>query len=147
MSEREIEQSFPNLQRCGYSVTSPATLDYNCIAWAANDTEAWWEPDPLDLSYWPLGIPRSYTLDAYIEAYKTLGYSVCEDAENENNFEKIAIYADSNGKPTHAARQLNSGKWTSKLGRLEDIEPLSLDSLAGPHYGSLAVILKRSRKN
>ncbi len=66
MSERKIEQSFPNLQRCGYSVTSPATLDYNCIAWAANDTEAWWEPDPLDLSYWPLGIPRSYTLDAYI---------------------------------------------------------------------------------
>ena len=146
MSKNEIEKSFPSLQSGGYSITSPATIDYNCIAWAANDTEVWWEPDLLDLSYWPPGVPRTYTIDAYVEAYKTLGYSACEDAENENDFEKIAIYADSNEKPTHAARQLNSGKWTSKLGRLEDIEHHTLDSLTGPHYGSLAVILKRPNK-
>ncbi|MCP4372396.1 MAG: hypothetical protein GY797_30465 [Deltaproteobacteria bacterium] len=82
----------------------------------------------------------------YIEACKTLGYSVCEDAENENNFEKIAIYADSNGKPTHAARQLNSGKWTSKLGSLEDIEHHSLECLELSNYGSVTVILKRPKK-
>ena len=28
---------------------------------------------------------------------------------------------DTNGKPTHAARQLSSGLWTSKLGKLQDI--------------------------
>ena len=51
MNKHEIEQSFPNLQSSGYSITSPATIDYNCIAWATDDTEVWWEPDPLDLSY------------------------------------------------------------------------------------------------
>jgi len=143
VSKQDIEKFFPDLLRTGYLITSPATPEYNCIAWAANDTEVWWEPDSLDLYYWPPGIPRTYTLDAYIEAYKTLGYSVCGDAEYESDFEKVAIYADSNGKPTHAAKQLDSGKWTSKLGRLEDIEHTDLDSIINPIYGTPVVYLKR----
>ncbi|MCP5005756.1 MAG: hypothetical protein GY941_17740 [Planctomycetes bacterium] len=31
MSEHEIEKSFPNLQRSGYSITSPATIDYKAL--------------------------------------------------------------------------------------------------------------------
>ena len=42
----------------------------------------------------------------------------------------------------HAARQLVSGKWTSKLGPDEDIEHESPDSIA-EWYG-VAVILKRA---
>ena len=30
-----LEQYFPNLKPAGYTVTSPATGDYNCIAYAA----------------------------------------------------------------------------------------------------------------
>ena len=30
----------------------------------------------------------------------------------EPGFEKIALYADNSGKPTHAARQLDNGRWT-----------------------------------
>lgn len=103
----------------------------------------WWEPDPFGWYYWPPGIPRTYTLEAYIRAYETLDYTICEDAGYESSFEKIAIYVGSDGKPTHAAKQVSSGYWTSKLGDLEDIEHTALDGIVGEHYGSVTVILKR----
>ncbi|MFV1976652.1 MAG: hypothetical protein ACC651_12955 [Candidatus Scalindua sp.] len=146
MSEQEIESLFPNLPSDGYSITSPVSPEYNCIAWAAGDTEVWWEPDPFYLSFWPSGIPRIYSLTAYISAYETLGYTVCHNDEYENGFEKIALYGDQNKKPTHAAKQLNSGRWTSKLGQLEDIEHNTLEDLIGPEYGTIAVIMKRPKQ-
>lgn len=145
MTKQEIDESFPNLARSGYSITSPEAIEYNCIAWVAGDTEAWWWPDPLYQYYWPPGIPRAVTIKSFIEAFKLLGYSVCDDLEYANDFEKVAIYADSNGKPTHAAKQLDSGKWTSKLGRLEDIEHNDLDSIINPTYGTPVVYLKRPK--
>ncbi|MBM4056257.1 MAG: hypothetical protein FJ264_16630 [Planctomycetes bacterium] len=146
MSVEEIEKVFPNLRISGYSITSPATPEYNCIAWAAGETESWWEPDPLSLYYWPSNIPRRYTAEAYIKAYEKIGYSVCNNPADEEGFEKVAIYIDTHGKPTHAARQLSSGNWTSKLGQLEDIEHSKLDDITGLQYGSVGVIMKRPRK-
>ena len=40
-----LESSFPNLKADGYQVTSPQSLEYNCIAWAAGDNTQWWWPD------------------------------------------------------------------------------------------------------
>jgi hypothetical protein len=56
--------------------------------------------------------------------------------------EKVALFADPAGIPTHAARQLASGQWTSKLGQAEDIEH-ELRALEGEIYGVVALILKR----
>jgi len=139
-----IELAFPNLVVNGYTITSPATPDYNCIAWAAEDIQAWWWPDQQLCYYWPPEIPRKETLEVFIMAYEALGYSVCEDPAYEINFEKIAIFADAAGKPTHAARQLHSGKWTSKLGNSEDIEH-ALGGISGSKYGVVAVIMKRPK--
>lgn len=102
----------------------------------------WWWPDALDTSYWPEGAPRQETVAAFVQAYATLGFVTCQSDTLEPGFEKIAIYVDTSGKPSHAARQLPSGKWTSKLGRSEDIEHL-LDGLTNSEYGSVARILKR----
>lgn len=146
MSVEEIEKVFPNLRISGYSITSPATPEYNCIAWAAGEAESWWEPDPLSLYYWPSNTPRQYTAEAYIKAYEKIGYVVCNNSADEEGFEKVAIYIDTHGKPTHAARQLSSGNWTSKLGQLEDIEHAALDNIAGQCYGFVGVIMKRPRK-
>jgi hypothetical protein len=55
--------------------------------------------------------------------------------------EKIAIYVRSD-IPSHVARQLPNGKWTSKLGLREDIEH-DLEALEGPEYGSVVLILSR----
>ena len=147
MSKQAIERLFPALLNSEYSITSPATPEYNCIAWAAEDIDRWWWPDPFFLGYWPPEVPRSETLQAFIKAYEILGYAICKEAVYEKDFEKIAIYIDSNGKPTHAARQLSSGNWTSKLGNLEDIEHATLNNISSSHYGSVAVILKRPKKN
>jgi hypothetical protein len=61
----------------------------------------------------------------------------------EVGIEKVALFENASGKPTHAARQLRSGAWTSKLGKNIDIEHLDADDVEGPLYGSLAVVLVR----
>jgi hypothetical protein len=60
----------------------------------------------------------------------------------EDDVEKIAIDTDG-AKPTHAARQLADGTWTSKLGQAEDICHQTLDALAGGLYGNVAQIMSR----
>ena len=143
MNRQQIERFFPNLSTSPYSITSPAEKGYNCIAWAAGDSNAWWEPDRLSTYFWPDSIPRVYTVDAYVKAFESLGFTRCQDACYEDGFEKVAIYVLSDGKPAHAARQLGSGVWTSKLGISEDIEHGKLEALEGPIYGIVAVVLKR----
>jgi hypothetical protein len=44
---------------------------------------------------------------------------------------------------THAARQLPTGKWTSKLGKGEDIEHDTPEDVAGGVYGDVMQIMKR----
>jgi hypothetical protein len=140
-----LELLFPKLSGATYEITSPAQPDYNCIAWAAGDDSRWWEPDPFGQYYWPEGVRRQYTLEAYAEAFQDLGFVECQDVVLEVGIEKVAIYADLNGGPTHAARQLNDGTWTSKLGRREDIKHRDLDHVSGSYYGNPALILQRRR--
>lgn len=141
MPEDYLEVIFPSLAKSSYSITSPFTIDYNCIAWAAGDTEKWWWPSPD--SYWPLGLAREHTLNSFVSMFESLGYESCESQELEPPYEKVAIYVGANGRPTHAARQLSSGFWTSKLGRLEDIEHETLAGFEGQPYGSIAHIMRR----
>ena len=82
------------------------------------------------------------TLEAFCEAFATIGCERCFDDVFEPAFEKVAIFVDQSGVPSHAARQLPTGKWTSKLGRMEDIEH-ELRALEGGTYGSVALILRR----
>ena len=63
-----LETVFPGLRHSSYAITSAPSVDYNCIAWAAEDSGRWWEPDPLLIYYWPPTVPRDYTLAAYIDA-------------------------------------------------------------------------------
>ena len=137
-----LEALFPRLRGTAYRITSPASDVYNCIAWAASDTEHWWWPGDSARTYWPFGVPRLETLEAFRDAFATLGYVVCAQADLEPGFEKVALFADADGTPTHAARQLRDGTWTSKLGLSEDIQH-SLEALAGAVYGSVVQILKR----
>jgi hypothetical protein len=136
-----LEGYFPNLAPTGYDVTSPADGVYNCIAWAAGVTDAWWWPDPMDLTAWPAAARREETIPAFVEAFETLGFVPCAADALEIGFEKIALYALAE-VPRHAARQLPNGRWTSKLGELEDIEH-TLEGLVGDWYGSVVQILKR----
>jgi hypothetical protein len=81
------------------------------------------------------------TVEAFRDAFVALGYEVCNDDTLEGGYEKVALFALA-GRPTHAARQLSTGRWTSKLGPMEDIEH-ALPDLTGTLYGSVVLILKR----
>jgi hypothetical protein len=69
---------------------------------------------------------------------------VCAGADAEPGFDKVAIYT-LGGVPTHAARQLPSGRWTSKLGLRQDIEH-ELHNLDGDEYGQAELFMRRVRR-
>ncbi len=139
-----IEQVFPDVVDWGYVVTSEITCEYNCIAWAAgDDTRLWWPSPDEGSAYWPPGAPRVLSLEAFVAAYGTLGYAVCEDEQYEVGFEKIALFADASREPTHAARQLDAASWTSKVGSLQDIRH-PLRALEGEAYGRVVLWMKRA---
>jgi hypothetical protein len=110
-----LRAAFPFLESEGFSETSPAAHEYNCIAWATGRTDVAWWPDPQGVGYWPEGAPRAETLEAFYRAFESIGYTRCHDGSLEGGFEKTALCALS-GQPKHAARQLPDGRWTSKLG-------------------------------
>jgi hypothetical protein len=114
---------FPGLAKGNYQITSPANPDYNCMAWAVGEICKWWWSGPDEKrEYWPPGILRETTQSAFEAAFALFGYERCTGEDAEPGFEKIALFADTSGKPMHVARQLTTGRWTSKLGRMEDIE-------------------------
>ena len=85
-------------------------------------------------------------MDAFLHAFGSVGFAECVDGELEEGIEKIAIYCDRNGKPTHAARQLEDGAWSSKCGHAWDIRHDDLDGVGGhtPHaYGDVNVYMSR----
>jgi hypothetical protein len=133
---------FPLLKQSSCRITSPATTDYNCIAWAAGEDFRWWWP-LLGIYYWPTGVPYEETIDAFILAFRTLGFNVCSDGVFEADFEKVVIYATAAGTVKHMARQLPDGTWTSKLGSDVDIQHQAPHDVEGPAYGSAVQFLKR----
>jgi hypothetical protein len=141
-----LQALFPHLRTTPFRVTSPADHTYNCIAWAANNASDWWWPEgKAPGAVWRGAATREVTRSAFTAAFSTLGYVVDGDESLELGFGKVALFADSAGMPTHAARQLPSGAWTSKLGNAEDMEH-ELRALEGEVYGTVALILKRPYK-
>jgi len=148
MKDASLERLFPRLAAEGYRVTSPKSVFYNCYAWAAGDTIHWWEPGKgMRNYYWPPALSAEHTLENYIRVFATVGFVLCDSSELEAGFEKIALFVDEERNSTHAARQLVSGVWTSKLGFWEDIEHNTLTALEGDVYGTVAQILRRPRKD
>jgi hypothetical protein len=166
-----LEARFPKLAAAGYGKTSDATGRppkpgaYNCIAWATNDPRncLWWWPHPD--AYWPFRA-REETVACFVKTFRWLGYQVCKHSRRESAYEKVALYAIhksrtpltppkrwqdfSDWEPTHMARQLPDGTWTSKCGGNEDITHFTLDALEsyGPsvlceEYGCPVLYMKR----
>lgn len=155
-----LELGFKNLLAAGYEKTSEQTGfssvkgSYNCIAWAAHDPHNWWWPS--EDGYWPSWIKREDTVFCFIKTFRWLGYRVCESSNQQYGFEKVALYAihrshrptlipntlnelNTDWQPTHMARQLPDGTWTSKCGWAEDITHYTLDALDsyGRAFGSI----------
>ncbi len=88
-------------------------------------------------------MPRETSLPAFVSAFGQLGFQLCSDEGLDPECEKVAIFARDN-VPTHAARQLPAGTWTSKLGESVDVEH-ELADLTGDVYGQVACLLQRPK--
>lgn len=123
-------------------LTSPATSEYNCLAWAlsVNDQSIW--PDPDEYNSWPPDLPREETLQVVQEFLRRLGFEECQTPNFEGGFVKIAIYM-SNLRVSHVARLCPEGYWESKCGLLVDVQHTTLQALS-PDYGIAAVFMRRS---
>ena len=132
---------FPRLTPENHRDTSPRDRRYNCIAWAAEDTSCWWEPGifwrPAD---WPVD---DLSLSALEVAFRLLSYETCSGGSLEPGYLKVALYGFG-FEYTHAARQLASGKWTSKLGKGIDIEHNTPDVVTGGLYGEVHGFMRRA---
>ena len=149
-----IKNQFENLTDGEFAQTSPFDPDYNCIAYAAGKTDRNWWPIRGNFAkwHWPKGVSTSESVKSFVTAFKTFGYSRCVSADLEPGFEKVAIFVSTvptalnpKGIPTHMAIQLESGKWSSKLGSAEDISHDRLEDIGGKFYGEVKQILKRRR--
>ena len=130
----------PGLMRSGFQITSPESLVYNCVAWAAGDDTDWWNHESQ--FYWPDWAPRSPEIEALIQVFAGLGYAICDAVEKEQGYDKVALYA-LDGQWQHAARQLEDGQWTSKLGRFEDITHPSPEDVNSEVFGNVHCIMRR----
>jgi hypothetical protein len=146
MPEEYYDRHFPRLRTEGFKRTSEPDY-YNCIAFAAGDLRRKWWPGEYapgwSPDYWLEGIAKEESLEAFIQAFATVGYKPCADGYLETGSEKIAIFAAGN-EVRHTAKQNQDGSWTSKLGPDEDIEH-TLTGLEGPFYGKVIAFLKRQR--
>jgi hypothetical protein len=135
-----------NFRCCSCRTSHRPCGGYNCIAWAAGKNDKWWWPIDDPCAFWPIPIDPidPVSLEQFIKAFESEGYLKCDTALFENGFEKVAIYVDASGEPTHAARQLPDGVWTSKMGKGEDIEHDTLQVVEGGQYGTAKAFLKRT---
>ena len=136
--------SFPNSTISPFTITSPPLTTYNCISWAygINSVRMW--PNTPGF-YWPANISNINHINSFIDLFRSIGYNICPDGNLENGFEKIAIFEDKN-VPTHAARQLANGLWTSKLGHFPNISfdaSHTINSISGGVYGNVSIYMKR----
>lgn len=112
----------PPAGSCRYH--SKAVPHYNCLAWAVGDSlHRYWPfeaSDPQGVGFdWPAGLPSGETVDAVDAFFRHFGFTPCADATQETGFERVALYVDPNDNsvPSHAAWQLEDGRWASKIGR------------------------------
>jgi len=146
MTRDEISEAFPALVG-RFDMTSSPDDAYNCISWAFNDTlQYWW---PTDFSYpgmyWP-PVSRDVAISSFVAAFEYFGFRKCSSREFEDGYDKIALYADALGTPTHAARWWQEdGGWSSKLGEENDIRHHTLESLEDSEYGKVVQVFKRRR--
>lgn len=143
MSLRTVLGAFPDLDPALVQITSPIAPAYNCIAYAVGDLRRWWWPDPDRTCYWPPNVLRAVHLSAFQQAFESLGFRLTADKSAEPEYEKLAMFAKQ-AIPTHAARQLRNGLWSSKLGSREDISH-NLEGLECAKYGKVAFLMRRSR--
>ena len=144
MNDLSLPKDFPNSVAEPFTITSPITRNYNCIAWAFGDDSKWYWPDDYGIGFWPIPLKRECSSESFVDLFKSIGFVPCKTDKYETNFEKIALFLDVHGFPTHAAKQIDEHKWSSKLGELHDVGH-TIKSIEDGLYGKAIIFMKRKK--
>ena len=136
-----LTNAFPNLANEAFEIVDQPSEQYNCIAYAAGDTGQWWWPDGIN--YWPPWATPTTKTGSLQEVFAGQGYERCDDTNVEADYHKVALY-EAHGDMRHAAAQMPTGRWRSKMGKGPVIEHRSPESLSGGIYGEATVFMRRS---
>ncbi|MEZ4858537.1 MAG: hypothetical protein R2781_06975 [Flavobacteriaceae bacterium] len=153
----DVIKDFPLLMEDSNFEIVDSSPNYNCIAWAANVTDMWWDKLPINLRPairfdgvkvdWPFNAPDEFSTKALLHIFTSLKFEVCSNGDYEAGFKKVVIY-EKNGAATHMARQLtngiNKGIWSSKLGSSYRVLHSTPENLISIHYGEPKIYLKKS---
>lgn len=123
-----VHNSFPHMNN--FEIIGPPDNTFNCIGWALGMNNHF---------IWP-----GYNIENFDDLIDKAGGEECEDGKLEPGFTKIALFGSDLGyktEPTHMARQLSNGKWTSKLGGNGKIIH-ELNEMEGGCYGHVIKFYK-----
>ena len=138
---RRLANAFPRLSGETFEIVAQPSNQYNCIAYAAGDTNEWWSP--MENRYWPDHATRSDSIESLKEVFAVLGFEQCLDSRVEDGYQKVGLYEE-RGKWKHASVQMPNGRWRSKMGGGPVIEHRSPESLSGGMYGDATVYMRRA---
>ena len=153
---------FPKLKDDGtFTIESPESSEYNCIAWAMGFDDRWIDyiDDHSPKKWWPSGIARDWNPTTLIAAFEAVGFEPCGmDDSIEVGYDKVALYkvkpfyepVSKEWKPEgwcHAARIVEQGVYHSKIGPSFDVRHRCGDLFTGTSYGEVYQIMRRSQDN
>lgn len=133
---------FPNLATdTSFSLTSPCTPIYNCIAWAMGFTDRWVDHYAAPGHWWPNGVIKNDTCQALITAFITLGFEQTDDYNYDSKYDKVVLYGHK-GKWRHASKILEDNTEHSKFGEYWD-GTHSFDIFQDEVYGAPYACMQR----
>lgn len=125
----------PHLTDSDYAVTSHPTDEYNCAAWAFEDTENIWWPGYPEQYYWPERGSKD-TINYLLDYLQRHGFQPCKNRQLESGWMKIAIYCNNQGSARHLARQMDDGSglasveiWKTSLTSYKILRAVSMAKL------------------
>jgi len=128
---------------------------FNCIAYSLGFDDIWVWPLSIGITvypnkviegrlfsiYWPVGIPKNLSMNAFEQMYALFGYERCTDMRYEPGYKKIIIYGYDAKEISHAA-VVCDGYCMSKMGKYVIIKHQA-DSLIGKEYGQIIMCVRR----
>jgi len=133
-----------------FEITSKASNDYNCIAWACKYDDRWIQPSYLGqpnldcVVWWPPEVQEGTDISCLVTVFENQGFAICDTFDYEKEYTKVALYInESNNEWTHAAREKKNGFWTSKLGHNVDIQHSTPYTIENIIYGKVFCFMKK----
>lgn len=156
----ELIACFPQLaDDPHFKITSPQTVEYNCIAWAmgfekrwvacfvpssAHDNDGMYNHIRERFVWWPKGVEMSMRKEALVDAFRAVGFEITDNQDYEDEYDKAVLY-ERDGNWTHASRIISDSVEHSKFGESWD-GCHGRDRFSDSNYGNPFAYMKRPHR-